>query len=219
MIPHRAYTATATGGFLDAKGTTGGPTLLSGWYVSETANSTAGVKLLDGYIAAPGAATAALVTIAGSVTNGAHLYKVTFITSDGETEAGTASNSVTTDGTHGKVTLSAIPTGPVGRCTARKIYRTEAAGSDYKLLTTIADNETTTYLDNTADGSLTTAAPSANTSAYTVAQWDLAAKGAQSAGFQPIEVVWAAKTTLHPVAQPLRIAVSSGAVRVTVFGR
>ena len=115
---------------------------------------------------APGAATGALAGGgAGNVNNGTHSYKVTFVTAGGETEAGTISNTVTvTDKTaDGKVALSAIPTGsPV--VTARKIYRTVAGNTgSYKLLTTIADNSTTTYTDNTADAGLGAVAPSANT--------------------------------------------------------
>lgn len=51
------------------------------------------------------------------------------------------------------VALSSIPTGPAGT-TARKVYRTAAGGSTYKLLTTISNNSTTTYSDTTADASL-----------------------------------------------------------------
>jgi hypothetical protein len=53
----------------------------------------------------------------------------------------------------GKVGLSGISTGPSGT-SARKIYRTARNGTTFKLLTTLADNTTTTYLDNTVDGSL-----------------------------------------------------------------
>lgn len=53
----------------------------------------------------------------------------------------------------GRVSVTAIATGPTGT-TSRKVYRTVANGSALKLLTTIADNSTTSYADNTADGSL-----------------------------------------------------------------
>lgn len=113
---------------------------------------------------APGAASCALAGAgAGNVDNGVHRYKVTFVTAGGETEAGTASSGVTVaDKTaDGKVALSSIPTGSAF-VTARKIYRTVAGGSVYKLLATISDNTTTTYTDNTADASLTTTAPTTN---------------------------------------------------------
>ncbi|MES2360056.1 MAG: hypothetical protein V4529_17075 [Gemmatimonadota bacterium] len=51
------------------------------------------------------------------------------------------------------VPLSAIPLGPSGT-TGRKIYRTAAGGSQLKLLTTISDNSTTTWIDGATDASL-----------------------------------------------------------------
>lgn len=113
---------------------------------------------------APGAPTVALGAGPGNVDNGAHRYVVTFVTADGETQAGTISNAVSViDKTaNGKVSISAIPIGSA-LVTGRKIYRTAAAGSVYYLLTTIADNTTTTYTDNTADSGLGVQAPISNT--------------------------------------------------------
>lgn len=114
---------------------------------------------------APGAASVALAGAgAGNVDNGAHRYRVTFVTADGETEGGTISETVTVaDKTvNGKVTVSSIPIGG-GAVTARKLYRTVAAGSDYLLVGTIADNSTTSYTDNIADASLGAGAPAVNT--------------------------------------------------------
>lgn len=133
-----------------------------------------GIITLDDQVTAPGAPVAALAGLgAGNVNNGTHSYKVTFVTAVGETEAGTASNVVTTSGGNGQVALSSIPVSSSALVTARKIYRTEAGGVDYKLLTTIANNTATTFADNVADGSLTTAAPSTNST--TVAKELLAA--------------------------------------------
>lgn len=115
---------------------------------------------------APGAPTAALISpaVAGNVDNGVHRYLATFVTADGETEAGTVSSVVTVvDKTvNGKVSLTAIPTGGT-LVTSRKIYRTAAGGSTYMLLATLADNTTTIYTDNTADSGLGAGAPSTNT--------------------------------------------------------
>lgn len=115
---------------------------------------------------APGAPTVALGSpaAAGNVDNGAHRYLVTFVTADGETEAGTPSGAVTVaDKTvNGKVTVSAIPLGGAA-VTARKLYRTLAGGATYYLLATLADNTTTAYTDNTADAGLGAGAPSVNT--------------------------------------------------------
>lgn len=121
-------------------------------------------------IAAPGAPSAALAGAgAGNVENGAHSYKVTFVATATETEGGTKSSPVTVaDKTvNGQVTVSGIPVSTDSGVTARKLYRT-IAGADpnvaanYLLLATIADNTTTTFLDNVADGSLGAAAPTTN---------------------------------------------------------
>ena len=90
---------------------------------------------------------------AGNVDNGTHYYKVTFITTEGETEGNKASAGVTvTDKTSdGKINLTNIPTGS-NKVIARKIYRRWLWV--YQLLATISDNTTTTYLDNTANADL-----------------------------------------------------------------
>jgi len=114
---------------------------------------------------APTAPTVALAGAgAGNVDNGAHRYLVTFVTADGETDAGGWSAVVTVANktTDGKVQVSAIPVGGAA-VTARKLYRTVAGGSVGLLLTTLADNTTTTYLDNTADSGLGAQAPTTNT--------------------------------------------------------
>ena len=115
---------------------------------------------------APTTPTAALATtpVAGNVDNGAHRYTVTYVTADGETQAGVVSASVTVaDKTvNGQVSLTGIPLGG-GSVTSRKLYRTAAGGSTYMLLATIANNTATTYTDNIADTSLGVGAPTANT--------------------------------------------------------
>lgn len=114
---------------------------------------------------APGVLTCALASpaAAGNVDNGAHRYRATFVTADGETQAGTVSAAVTVaDKTvNGQVALTAIPIGGA-LVTARKLYRTEAGGSTYLLMATIADNTTATYTDNIADSALGAEAPSTN---------------------------------------------------------
>lgn len=114
---------------------------------------------------APGAPTVVLAGAgAGNVNSGAHRYRVTFVTADGETDGGTVSSAVTTTAGDGKVAVSAIPTGG-SAVTSRKLYRTQAGGSTYLLLATIADNTTTTYTDNIADASLGVGCPTTNTTA------------------------------------------------------
>ena len=114
----------------------------------------------------PSAFTAALAAtpIAGNVNVGAHRYLATFVTADGETQAGGVSAAVTVvdSAVNGQVELSAIPIGG-SLVTSRKIYRTEATGSTYLLLATLANNTATTYTDNIADASLGAQAPTVNT--------------------------------------------------------
>lgn len=115
---------------------------------------------------APTAPTVALAdpAVAGNVDNGAHRYRVTFVTADGETDGGTISAAVTVadKAVNGKVELTAIPLGG-SAVTSRKIYRTIAGGANYLLLATISNNTATTYTDNIADSSLGAAAPTTNT--------------------------------------------------------
>jgi len=62
-----------------------------------------------------------------------------------------------------QVALSGIPTG-AGTVTARKIYRAASNQIILQLLTTLADNVTTTFLDTIADASLGVQAPTGDTS-------------------------------------------------------
>jgi uncharacterized phiE125 gp8 family phage protein len=125
---------------------------------------------------------------AGNVDNGVHSYRVTFVTADGETDGGQISAPVTVaDKTvNGQIAITAIPTGG-SLVTARKIYRTQAAGSTYLLLTTLANNTATTYTDNTADAGLGAGCPTSNTtqdpllkSLLSAARWE-AEKGTKRA--------------------------------------
>lgn len=81
-------------------------------------------------------------------------YKIT-IDADAY-RCGAVSNEIATVGgaTNGRVQLTNIPLGPVG-ATNRKIFRknagTNTTGGAWKLLTTLGDNTTTVYTDDTAD--------------------------------------------------------------------
>ena len=114
----------------------------------------------------PSAVTAVLASpaAAGNVDNGAHRHLATFVTADGETQAGEVSVAVTVadKAVNGKIALTGIPVGGAA-VTARKLYRTVAGGSTYLLLATLADNSTTIYADNIADSALGAGAPVANT--------------------------------------------------------
>jgi len=151
------------------------PTLFEWWQAAmmnpgqatvalQNGNSYYGSSIDDSYLAKPGALTSALAgTGAGNLSAGLYKYRVTFINANGETQGGTesAGTTVTDPGTNGKIALSNIPIGGSGT-TARKIYRTEANGSIYKLLTTLNDNVTTTYEDNIADATLGATCPEFN---------------------------------------------------------
>lgn len=80
-----------------------------------------------------------------------------------DTALGAAAPTVST-ATKRRLQLSSIPVSSDPNVTARKIYRTAANGSTFKLLTTISDNTTTTYADNVADASLGATEPASNTS-------------------------------------------------------
>jgi hypothetical protein len=102
---------------------------------------------------------------AGNVNDGDHRIKVTLVTTNGETEGGTASSNVTVADktTNGKIVWSSIPTSANAAVTSRKLYRQFNSAGDYKLLTTLSDNSTTSYTDNVANASLTTIMPTGNT--------------------------------------------------------
>lgn len=121
---------------------------------------------IDKVLVAPGAPT---VTNGAAGTNlltaGTYRWKITFVTADGETEAGTVSATKTIDpATELPPALSAVPTDATTgvTVTARKIYRTVAGGTVYKLSGTIANNSGTTYTDNIPDASLGATAPTTN---------------------------------------------------------
>lgn len=89
---------------------------------------------------------------------------VTTTFNDTLTDASLGANvPVVNTATANRIALSAIQLGATA-VTARKVYRTVAGGSQLKLLTTIADNTTTTYADSTADGSLGVNVPTSDAS-------------------------------------------------------
>ena len=87
---------------------------------------------------------------------GAYIYTVTYLTAVGETDTSGGSPTITTDASNRKVTVT-VPVSSDPRVTGRRIYRTAVGGANWatKVLTTINDNTTTSYLDDIADGSLT----------------------------------------------------------------
>jgi hypothetical protein len=83
---------------------------------------------------------------------------------DTVTDAALGAAALTVGTAHAEqVQLSAIPVGAAA-VTARKLYRTKAGVTPLQLLTTLADNTTTTYLDAVPDASLGATAPVSDTS-------------------------------------------------------
>ncbi len=115
-----------------------------------------GTPVLIKKLTAPSAPTATLAGAgAGLLSNGLYGYKVTFIAQGKESAASPAVTETVVDfTTDGKINLTAIPVSTDPSVTSRKIYRTTAGGGTYQLLTTIANNTATTFLDNIADASL-----------------------------------------------------------------
>jgi len=107
-----------------------------------------------------------LVQAAGNITSGTHRWKLTYVDAGGETTPGDPSKTITTDtAATGQVVIH-IPEFPTG-ATHCNVYRTEAAGTTYKLVNAAplaaATYEFGIYIDNIADASLGAAAPGSNT--------------------------------------------------------
>lgn len=106
-------------------------------------------------VVAPVAALTANTGAAGVLT-GVYIYVYTNVNDQGHESTISATATVTLAAQKGALTNIAVgPTGTV----SRRVYRTTAGGASYLFLTTIADNTTTTYTDNTADSGLGTSAP------------------------------------------------------------
>ena len=123
-------------------------------YVASGKNHVKVCDLTNGLVGDMGAPLATVQTAVG-FPNGTYYYAITYVTAGGEEVIGTVSNTVVP--VNRKVSL-ALPLG-YSSTTTRNIYRTAAGGSQLKKLVAVADNTTLTYLDNIADGDLTTNIP------------------------------------------------------------
>jgi hypothetical protein len=96
--------------------------------------------------------------------SGSYIYRMTFVTNAGETEA--SDNSLAISVSAQQINLN-IAVSDDQSVIARKLYRSTASDASIpmmtKLVTTIADNTTTTYTDDLADNLLGVAQPSVNT--------------------------------------------------------
>jgi hypothetical protein len=104
----------------------------------------------------PTAPTMIPIAVAGNL-DGNYYYKVTFVSAYGESEASNTSLVVTNAALGTGQNTVTIPVSLISDTTSRNIYRTVAGGTVYKLLATVSDNTTATYVDNIADGALGTA--------------------------------------------------------------
>jgi uncharacterized phage protein gp47/JayE len=132
---------------------------------------------IDGTLPDPGVPDAPTVAVgAATGLTGAYEYGVSFVTASGETlvSPDLAPISVTNQ----KVDISAIPIGGPG-VTKRRIYRDKNGAGNFRLVTEIADNTTTTFTDDIADATVD-ANPAAPT-IDTASQMTLAAR-AQEVG-------------------------------------
>jgi hypothetical protein len=107
--------------------------------------------------ATPSAALTATIAAGAGLTNGLYLYKYTNVSASGESLPSVASAGMTAAGGNQQGNLTAIAAGPAGT-TKRKVYRTQSGGAVYNLLTTINDNTTTVFTDNTTDATIVAAA-------------------------------------------------------------
>ena len=103
--------------------------------------------------------TASFNSNGAGIPNGDYNYKFTFVNSalvEGNPSTASTTFTVATK----IINISSIPVAPQSYGVAsRKIYRTVAGGTTFKLVATISDNTTTTYNDNIADANLGATAP------------------------------------------------------------
>lgn len=135
-----------------------------------------GLVLVQGPVSSPASQLSAPIASAGAAgaLTGVYRYLVTFVTAVGETTAGPEA-TVTLSAQKGS--LTGIPTGSsLSGVLSRNVYRTAAGGGSgtEKLVANIADNTTTSYIDNTVDGSLGVAVPTVDTSVVSIGENNLA---------------------------------------------
>lgn len=104
-----------------------------------------------------------VATSSAGVLSGAYAYKIAYENS--YVVWGDVSSATTTINVAGgvRVLLTSLPVAPQSYGVAkRRIYRTTTSGTTFLFVATVADNSTTTYEDNIADGSLGAGAPTDN---------------------------------------------------------
>ena len=97
-----------------------------------------------------------------TIANNTSTFLATDGLADGSLGANAPTSSTATSGGAGSVPLTALPIGGA-MVTSRKLYRRFNGAGTFKLVTTIANNTATTYLDTVPNASLGADAPVANT--------------------------------------------------------
>ena len=119
--------------------------------INDNTTTTYTDKIGDGAVAAaPGSGLTVTPSSGGQLATGDYRYRLTFLDSRGvETQPSQPVLVTTTAGQ--KVSLTNIPLGPDGTL-ARRLYRTDASGKVFRLIATLNDNSTKTFVDTVADG-------------------------------------------------------------------
>src|SRR3990167_853741 len=85
----------------------------------------------------------------GNIPSGTYRYVVTYVSTYGK-ESNRSDPSDSIQANNNQISLTAIPTSPEAQVTSRKLYRDDGGDAIYRLVTTISDNTTTTYTDNSS---------------------------------------------------------------------
>lgn len=128
------------------------------WFLQKTATLNTVAGQFEYRVGCPDPATSCTAADSGTPGNpsGSYQYLITYVNSFGESEPSPRSPAVAV--TTNQISLTAIPTADAAAIvTARRIYRNQDGGTVWYLVATLSDNTTTTYTDNVADASLTTA--------------------------------------------------------------
>lgn len=186
----------------------------TGYQITETAAGAARVKLYAQALEKPTSGGTLADGAAGNCTAGNHIVKVAYVTAQGETELGTASNTLNSAGSV-IINATGLPTlkGPGAHLvTGRKVYMTEAGGAAYYLVGTLSDNTTTTLAINVDDAALAAlpAAPTANTSGVLFADVHLAASTTKDVTFAERSAIGGGL---------FRAEITSGAAQTLLYGR
>jgi len=107
----------------------------------------------------PPTSTMTAATSSNGTLTGDYLYRLTFVNSQ-SVESDVGPIMATFTAASEEISVTSIPVAPQSfGISTRRLYRTEAGGSTYKLVATINDNTTTSYTDNNDDAELGGDAP------------------------------------------------------------